>query len=108
MQQPHPPIVMGAAAGPKTIADMVEFCDGWMPLATLHDIAGEIGRVRDAVADAGRDPQAFQIIANGAATDSVEALAEAGVDEAIFVLPALGQDIVIPKLDQLAEATGLS
>ncbi len=79
-----------------------------MPLATRHDIAGQIGRVRDAVADAGRDRQAFQIIANGAATDSVEALAEARVDEAIFVLPALGQDIVIPKLDQLAEATGLS
>ncbi|MGH8871734.1 MAG: TIGR03619 family F420-dependent LLM class oxidoreductase, partial [Acidimicrobiia bacterium] len=59
-QKPHPSIIMGAAAGPRTIADMVEFCDGWMPLATRMDIVGEVGRVREAVADAGRDPAAFQ------------------------------------------------
>jgi probable F420-dependent oxidoreductase len=107
VQKPHPPIVMGAAAGPKTIADMVEFCDGWMPNATRHDIAGQVEMVRQAVADAGRDPEAFQIIANGAKRDSFEALAEAGVDEAVFNLPPLGPDVVIPKLDQIAQATGL-
>ncbi len=107
VQKPHPPIIMGAVAGPRTIADMVEFCDGWMPLATRQDIAGQVERVRQAVADAGRDPQAFQIIANGAKSDGIEALAEAGVDEAVFALPPLGADAVIPKLDQLAEAAGL-
>jgi probable F420-dependent oxidoreductase len=107
VQKPHPPIVMGAAAGTKTIADMAEFCDGWMPLAARHDIAGQVERVRQAVADTGRDPQAFQIIASGANRNGIETLAEAGVDEAIFGLPALGADIVIPKLDQIAEATGL-
>jgi probable F420-dependent oxidoreductase len=107
VQKPHPPIVMGAAAGPKTIADMVEFCDGWMPNATRHDIAGQVEMVRQAVADAGRDPDTFQIIANGAKRDSFEALAEAGVDEAVFNLPSLGPDFVIPKLDQIAQATGL-
>ena len=99
--------MMGAAAGPKTIADMVEFCDGWMPIAGQHDISGQIERVRQAVADAGRDPQAFQVIANGAKRDGIEALADAGVDEAVFALPPLGADVVIPKLDQIAEAAGL-
>jgi probable F420-dependent oxidoreductase len=107
VQKPHPPIIMGAAAGPKTIADMVEFCDGWMPLAARQDVADQIDRVRQAVADAGRDPQAFQIIASGATVNHLEALAEAGVDEAIFALPTLGAEVVIPKLDQLAEAAGL-
>ena len=108
IQKPHPPIIMGAAAGPKTIADMVEFCDGWMPLATRHDVAGQIERVRQAVADVGRDPQAFRIIASGATVNHLEALAEAGVDEATFALPALGPDVVIPELDQLARAAGLA
>lgn len=45
-----------------------------MPLTTREDIAGQIVRVKQAVADAGRDPDRFQIIANGAKTDHVEAL----------------------------------
>src|SRR5690606_8254808 len=65
VQKPHPPIILGGAAGPKTIADMVEFCDGWMPLVIRHDIGGHIDRVRQAVADAGRDPAAFEITASG-------------------------------------------
>jgi probable F420-dependent oxidoreductase len=106
-QKPHPPIIMGAAAGPKTIADMAEFCDGWMPLATRHDIAGQISRVREAVAETGRDPDAFRIIANGAKVEHIETLSIADVDEAIFVLPPLGPDVNIPRLDKLAAEAGL-
>ncbi|HSJ83281.1 MAG TPA: LLM class F420-dependent oxidoreductase [Acidimicrobiia bacterium] len=101
-QKPHPPIIMGAAAGPRTLADMVELCDGWMPLATRMDIAGEVGRVRQAVADAGRDPMSFQIIASGARVDDIDGLAEAGVDHAIFNLRSLPADQTIPYLDRLA------
>ena len=91
-QRPHPPIIMGAAAGPKTIADMVEFCDGWMPLATRMDIVGEVGRVRQAVTEAGRDPASFEIIAYGAKPDHADMLTEAGVDHTIFNLRPLGPD----------------
>ena len=108
VQKPHPPIIMGASAGPKTIADMVEFCDGWMPIIDRPDVAGQVGRVRQAVADAGRDSESFQIIADGAKVDSLEALREAEVDEAVFSLPPLGPDVVIPKLDQWSKALGLS
>lgn len=107
-QDPHPPIIMGAAAGPKTVADMVEFCDGWSPLAGRHDIAGQIARVKEAVAEAGRDPEAFQIIAYQAKVDQIEELEAAGVDEAIFGLPPLGADVNIPRLDKLAGAAGLA
>jgi alkanesulfonate monooxygenase SsuD/methylene tetrahydromethanopterin reductase-like flavin-dependent oxidoreductase (luciferase family) len=93
---------MGAAAGPKAIADMVEFCDGWMPLATRMDIVGEVGRVREAVAAAGRDPATFQIVAYGARTDSVEALIDAGVDHTIFNLRPLGTSETVAYLDRLA------
>jgi alkanesulfonate monooxygenase SsuD/methylene tetrahydromethanopterin reductase-like flavin-dependent oxidoreductase (luciferase family) len=93
---------MGAAAGPKAIADMVEFCDGWMPLATRMDIVGEVGRVREAVAAAGRDPATFQIVAYGARTDSVEALIDAGVDHTIFNLRPRGTAETVAYLDRLA------
>ena len=65
---------------------MVELCDGWMPLATRMDIVGEVGRVRQAVADAGRDPASFEIIAYGAKPDQVDTLMEAGIDHTIFNL----------------------
>ena len=98
---------MGAGAGPKTVADMVEFCDGWLPLATRHDIVDQVSRVRDAVAKAGRDPEAFEITAYSAKVDSLEVLEKAGVDRAVFTLPPLGPDVVIPRLDKLAAAAGL-
>jgi probable F420-dependent oxidoreductase len=107
-QKPHPPIIMGAAAGPRTIADMVEFCDGWMPLATRMDIVGEVERVRQAVADAGRDPSPFQVIASGARVEDVQTLIDAGIDHTIFNLRPLPADQTIPYLDRLAGALSLT
>jgi len=107
-RRPHPPIIMGAAAGPKTIADMVEFCDGWMPLATRMDIVGEVGRVREAMGEAGRDPGSFEIIAYGAKPDHVDTLTEAGVDHTIFNLRPLGPAETIGYLDRLAGVLGLT
>lgn len=98
---------MGASATGKTIKDMVEYCDGWLPLATRMDIAGQVKIVRRAVEKAGRDPDAFRIIAYSVKSDQVEAMEKAGVDGAIFVLPPLGADVNIPRLDKLAKAAGL-
>jgi probable F420-dependent oxidoreductase len=107
IQKPHPPIVMGAAPGPKTLEDIVEYCDGWMPLAGRHDISGQVSEVRRAVADAGRDPAAFEVTAYGAKVDRIDALEDAGIDRAVFSLPPLGADVVLPKLDEWAGAVGL-
>ncbi|MGD2101019.1 MAG: LLM class F420-dependent oxidoreductase [Acidimicrobiia bacterium] len=103
-QKPHPPIVMGAAPGPKTLADIVEYCDGWIPLASRHDVVGQVARVREAIADAGRDPDAFEVTAQGAKLEHLDTLAEAGVDRALFNLPPLGADVVIPKLDSWSKS----
>lgn len=106
VQKPHPPIVMGAYPGPKTLADIVEYCDGWIPLAGRHPIEDQVKKVRQAVADAGRDPEAFQVIVYGAKIHMLDGFREAGVDHAIFSLPPLGPDVVIPKLDEWAGAIG--
>jgi probable F420-dependent oxidoreductase len=106
-QQPHPPIIMGAAAGPKTLADMVEFCDGWLPNAARHDIGGQVKRVREAVADADRDPAAFEVSAFSAEIPMIDGLREAGIDRVIFTMPPVGPELVIPKLDVLTKSVGL-
>ncbi len=107
VQKPHPPIVMGASAGPKTIADMVEFCDGWLPNAQRMDIVGHVREVRSAIEAGGRDPDSFEITAFGAKTHLIDDLKKAGVDRASLTLPPLGADVVLPKLDEWALALGL-
>ncbi|HEY4584383.1 MAG TPA: LLM class F420-dependent oxidoreductase [Acidimicrobiia bacterium] len=108
IQRPHPPIIMGADAGPRTVEDIVEFCDGWMPLATRMNVVDRAVLVRQALEDAGRDPSSFEITAYAAQVESLDLLAEAGVDRAVFSLPPAGADVIIPNLDELAAAVGLT
>lgn len=105
IQRPHPPIILGGEAGPKTIVDMVEFCDGWMPLATRHDIAGKVAEVKQAVAAAGRDPEAFTITAYGtkSTAENIESLIDLGVDRIVFNLPQKTADEVTERIEQLGE-----
>lgn len=63
VSKPHPPILIGAAPTKATIADIVEYGDGWMPVrAFVGDRLGEaMKRVRAAWQEAGRDLDAFQV-----------------------------------------------
>ncbi|HJU80195.1 MAG TPA: LLM class F420-dependent oxidoreductase [Acidimicrobiia bacterium] len=105
VQKPHPPIIMGGAAAPKTIADMVEFCDGWMPLATRHDIAGRLEEVRKAVTAAGRDAKAFDITAYSAKPEPefIEKVIELDVNRIVFNLPQRSPEEGKSRLAELSE-----
>ena len=107
VQKPHPPIFMGADPGPKTLADIVEYCDGWLPNARRYDVAEQVDRVRQALTDAGRDAGSFPIIAYAAKTHMVDKMVDAGVEGMVFSLPPLGPEVCIPKLDQWVEELGL-
>ncbi len=104
VQKPHPPIIMGAGAGPNTIAHMVEFCDGWIPLGR-HEIGPKVGEVRRALEDAGRDPVSFQLINYGTRTDSelVESLMDMGFSEAVFAVESDPPQQVVERLDEISE-----
>ncbi len=103
-QKPHPPILLGGAAGPKTMADIVEFCDGWMPNAARHDILDKIATLRELAADAGRDPDTLDITAWAPPKDPdvIAALADAGVNRVVYSLPAVERDAVLGKLAERA------
>ena len=105
VQKPHPPIVMGGAAGPKTIADMVEFCDGWLPLATRHDLEGRLEDVRSALKNGGRDPASFTINTYGtkAVPENIEHLIGLGVNRIVFNLPQKDPAVVLARIKELGD-----
>ncbi len=106
LQRPHPPIVLGAAAGPKTIAHLVEFCDGWIPMGR-YAWEEQLPEVRRALEEAGRDPDAFEVTYYAASPKNLERLVAAGITRAVFRLPSAPADVVLPLLDDYARAAGL-
>jgi probable F420-dependent oxidoreductase len=58
VQQPRPPIVVGAEAGARTFADVVDLADGWMPMTirAADRLPEQLRRLHDACETAGRDP----------------------------------------------------
>ncbi len=108
-QKPHPPIFMGGD-GPRTFDRVIEFCDGWMPIAGRPGQEGSLGEkialLRRQAKEAGRDPDNLPVSVywmGRPREDTVERMAEAGVDRLIFGLPSAERDEVMPRLDQCAE-----
>ena len=109
VQKPHPPIIMGGDA-PTTFDRVIEFCDGWMPIAGRRaegpDLPEKIQILRARAKEAGRDPDSISISVFGARPDkdSLSKLEDAGVGRAVFMLPAAERDVVLPLIDRYAEA----
>ncbi len=107
VQKPHPPIVMGGAAGPKTAAHIAEFCDGWMPLGGLYDLEGGWSRIQTACQKIGRDPASialgifFAMPPEG--PDALKPLRDMGVARVILPLPSAPASEVLPILDSYAK-----
>ncbi|MGI9597886.1 MAG: LLM class F420-dependent oxidoreductase [Acidimicrobiales bacterium] len=103
-QSPHPPVIMGGAAGPKTAAHIAEFCDGWMPIGGRHALDGwaEIVKACEAI---GRDPKTVELSMFGAKPDKghLDELAEKGVVRSIFTLPQGPRDEVMAAVEEYAK-----
>jgi len=88
VQKPHPPIYMGGD-GATTFDRVIEFCDGWFPIARggvpagLSDKIAELRRLAEA---AGRDPDALSIslFQCPPTREAVDEAARAGVERVIF------------------------
>jgi len=108
VQQPHPPVIMGGD-GPRTFDRIVEYADGWMPIyGRLRDreqLGETIADLKSRVRDAGRDPDAISVSMFMVPPDeeTVTRLRDAGVDRAIFGLPAADRATVEPLLDNYSK-----
>ncbi len=105
VQSPHPPIILGGNAGPRTFADIAEFCDGWMPIGGgRHSFLDRLPDLHAACEAIGRDPASVELGLFGAPTDpgKLIELADAGVQRAVLGLPPGDADTVLPLLDRYA------
>lgn len=104
IQEPHPPVLLGAGLGPRTLADLVAVADGWLPIGTSATLAG-LPTLRAAWAEAGRvgRPLVHTFLARPSLSALGE-LASAGVDAATIWLPSAPRDEVVPVLDEVTQA----
>lgn len=107
-QTPHPPVILGGAAGPRTAADIAEFCDGWMPIGGRHGLDAGWGEVSKACEAIGRDPKTIELGVFGAPSDEAEvaALEKQGVSRVVFFLPQGPRDEVMEALETLTPLIG--
>lgn len=102
VQQPHPPVVIGASPTPLHFRHIIEYGDVWMPIEGRWPIADKWEELRKAAADAGRDPATLQLGVFGAKPDAahLEGLRDAGCSFAAFGLPATDRDAALEALER--------
>jgi len=98
------PVLLGGAAGPKLFAHIAEYADGWIPIGGAG-LRESLARLRDAVADAGRDPEALEVAPMAVLPDQgkLDHYESLGVTEVVFDLPSGPADEVLPVLDRYAD-----
>lgn len=94
------PVVIGGGAGPKLFSHIAEYGAGWIPIGG-SGLATAIPQLREAVAAAGRDPSAIEIIPFGTipTPEKLDHFASIGVTECVLRLPSAGRDEVLRVLD---------
>ena len=97
-------MLVGGGAGPKLFAQVAEYAEGWIPIGGAG-LTEAIPRLREVVADAGRDPSALRIVPFGSIPspgklDHFEAI---GVTEVVLRIPSAPAEEVLPRLDEFAE-----
>ncbi|HHC08085.1 MAG TPA: TIGR03619 family F420-dependent LLM class oxidoreductase [Actinobacteria bacterium] len=105
-QRPHPPIVMGGGAGPKTFAHIAEFCQGWMPIYGRHGIDdAKLEQLGDALEAAGRPRDDVELGMFGVPPkpDVLVELAELGLARAVLALPPEGEEEIRARLARYAK-----
>jgi probable F420-dependent oxidoreductase len=104
VQKPHPPILLGSST-PRGRQRVVEYCDGWMPIAGRQDLFADIEDLWRRAEAAGRPRDTLSVTVFGASKkpEVLERYRAAGVTRAVFDLPPAGRDQVLPALDRYAD-----
>jgi probable F420-dependent oxidoreductase len=98
------PILLGAQS--KWSFDrVVDYCDGWMPIALRGDMRADMEQLKAAADRAERDMATINCTVFGVGPDpeQVQNLIDIGFDRLIFGLPAADASTVIPLLDRYSE-----
>jgi probable F420-dependent oxidoreductase len=103
VQKPHPPIHVGGGF-PKGARRALEYGDGWMPIHGRDEILAKLPELRRMAADAGRDPEKFEVSIFGMGPNAADVgkARDAGVTRAVFGLPPESAEKTLPLLDRYA------
>ncbi len=103
--QPGGPKVLLGAQSKWAFDRVVDYCDGWMPIALMGGIDEGITSLRAACERAGRDFDSLHnaIFAAPADVDACRKLLEQGFAEFGFPLPSADRETILPILDRYAE-----
>ncbi|MET9874020.1 LLM class F420-dependent oxidoreductase [Actinacidiphila glaucinigra] len=99
----RPRILCGGAGGPVLFAHIAEYADGWMPIGG-GGLAESVPRLRRVWEDAGRDPEALQVVPYAVRPNAgkLAYYRDQGMDEVVLQLPSAGTADVLRTLDDYA------
>jgi probable F420-dependent oxidoreductase len=104
VQRPGLPVLLAGHPGPRLFRDIVDLADGWLPMGLLHAGDAAVTKLRRDMSDAGRNPNALEIVAgvSPATVDQVGRLTELGATSVVVNLPTDTRDETLRTLDALA------
>ena len=111
VQHPHPPLIMGGSAGPRSAALAARYADEYnTAFPTLEDIRTRKARIGEACERAGREPMPFSVMTgvvvgadSGDLRDRVRRLSQVRGDDADTLLRSPPPGWVIGTVDDAAE-----
>ena len=105
VQQPHPPVYLGGAGGPKLFRHAARWADGWAPIGG-RGIKASLPVLHAECEKLGRDPATMKVMPFGSLPDpgKLEYFATLGIDEVVLGVDPGGPDVVLPILDRYASA----
>lgn len=104
VQQPHPPIVIGASPTDLHFRHIIEYGDVWMPIEGRWPVLDKWEELKKVAEDAGRDPATLTLGVFGAKPDAgyLNGLRDAGCSYVAFGLPALDRDAALQTMEGYA------
>ncbi|MDO2379903.1 TIGR03619 family F420-dependent LLM class oxidoreductase, partial [Rhodococcus electrodiphilus] len=103
IQQPRPPVLIGAGGTDRTFAWIARSADGWITTPIERDIDDRVERLRTTWTEAGRDGAPEIVVLAGRPDPArLQRWRDLGVTEVMFGLPDRPEDEILAYLDKLA------
>jgi len=104
VQQPHPPIVIGASPTDLHFRHIIEYGDVWMPIEGRFEVDGKWAELQQAATAAGRDPATLRLGVFGAKPDAAHLahLRDIGASFVALSLPPMDRDAALATMDRYA------
>ncbi|HSF30779.1 MAG TPA: LLM class F420-dependent oxidoreductase [Candidatus Tectomicrobia bacterium] len=106
VQQPHPPIYIGAFGMGNVFRRVVTYGNAWMPwMFTPEQIRQGRAILNDLARDAGRDPHSIEVVAMPvpANPDVFKAYEDAGADGVVVLVMPAPEKEMVRELEQIAQ-----